>query len=299
VVKYFVFIFGIVLLGCSSGGGSGKAPTDNATSGAIKISVDESLKPLVDAEIQAFEGLYPNASITPIYVPEAEAIRQLIIDSVRLAVLTRALNADERKQIEEQKYVNQTSRVAREGIALIVSKNNPDTLWDMSKVKSVLSGKNPDQKIVFDHQNSSIARFVRDSLLGGAALPANTYAAGTSEAVVNYVSKDKKAVGLIGVSWISDRDDSVANRFLGSINVVALKNEGQDDYYKPYQAYIAQKFYPLTRDIVINIREGRAGLGTGFTSFVAGEKGQRIILKAGLVPATMPIRLVQIRRESL
>ncbi len=60
--------------------------------------------------------------------------------------------------------------------------------------------------------------------------------------------------------------------FLGSITVVGLKKDGQNEYYKPYQAYIAQKLYPLTRDIVINIREGRAGLGTGFTSFVAGEK---------------------------
>src|ERR1044071_2211367 len=169
----------------------------------------------------------------------------------------------------------------------------------MSKVTSVLRGDKSYQKIVFDHQNSSIARFVRDSLLNGAPLPANTFAAGDNTAVVDYISKDKTAVGLIGVSWISDHDDSVANRFLGSINVVGLKNEGQDDYYKPYQAYIAQKFYPLTRDIIINIREGRAGLGTGFTSFVAGEKGQRVILKAGLVPATMPIRLVQIKREAL
>jgi len=157
----------------------------------------------------------------------------------------------------------------------------------------------PDQKIVIDHQNSGISRFVTDSLLNGAALPPNIYAAGTSEGVIDYVSKDKKAVGMIGVSWISDHDDSLANQFLGSITVVGLQKDGQNEYYKPYQAYIAQKLYPLTRDIVINIREGRAGLGTGFTSFVAGEKGQRIILKAGLVPATMPIRLVQIRRESL
>jgi phosphate transport system substrate-binding protein len=298
VVKYLVFIFGVVLFGCS-GGGDKKGPTDNATSGKIKISVDESLKPLIDAEIKVFEGIYTNASITPIYVPEAEAIRLLILDSVRLAVITRVLNADEEEQIKKQKYENHTSRIAREGIALVVNPANPDTLWDMTKLKNVLSSPKPDQKIVFDHQNSGISRFVTDSLLNGAPLPANIYAAGTSEGVIDYVSKDKKAVGLIGVSWISDHDDSLANQFLGSISVVGLKKDGQNEYYKPYQAYIAQKLYPLTRDIVINIREGRAGLGTGFTSFVAGEKGQRIILKAGLVPATMPIRLVQIRRESL
>jgi phosphate transport system substrate-binding protein len=42
-------------------------------------------------------------------------------------------------------------------------------------------------------------------------------------------------------------------------------------------------------------RQTRAGLGMGFVSFVAGEKGQLMILKSGLVPASMPVRVVQIR----
>jgi hypothetical protein len=34
--------------------------------------------------------------------------------------------------------------------------------------------------------------------------------------------------------------------------------------------------------------ENKSGLGTGFASFVAGHKGQRIILKRGLAPAHTP-----------
>ena len=44
-------------------------------------------------------------------------------------------------------------------------------------------------------------------------------------------------------------------------------------------------------------RESFTGLGSGFVSFVAGEKGQRIILKSGLIPATMPIRIIQVNNE--
>jgi phosphate transport system substrate-binding protein len=50
----------------------------------------------------------------------------------------------------------------------------------------------------------------------------------------------------------------------------------------------------LYRTVYIISREARAGLGSGFTAFVAGDKGQRIILKSGLVPATAPIRIVEI-----
>jgi phosphate transport system substrate-binding protein len=34
-------------------------------------------------------------------------------------------------------------------------------------------------------------------------------------------------------------------------------------------------------------------------AFVASDKGQRIVLKSGLVPATMPIRIVEINHEPL
>lgn len=297
-MKYFaIFLISIILFGCSAGGG--KTPTDTPTAGKIKIAVDESLEPLMDAEVKAFNGLYTNASITALYVTEAEAIRLLLLDSVRLSVLTRTLNKEENEELTKQKFVLKTSKVAREGIALIVHPDNPDTLWDMAKVQSVLKGERSDIKVVFDNQNSGISRFIMDSVLHSTTLPPNSYAVENNQAVIDYITKEKKAVGLIGGAWISDRDDSVANQFLGSINVIAIKDDGQTDYQKPYQAYIAQKTYPLIRDIVINLREPRAGLGTGFTSFVAGEKGQRIVLKAGLVPVTMPIRVVQISREPL
>ncbi|MGC4021621.1 MAG: hypothetical protein QM734_06615 [Cyclobacteriaceae bacterium] len=72
-----------------------------------------------------------------------------------------------------------------------------------------------------------------------------------------------------------------------------------DEYLKPYKAYILIKKYPLSRDIFIISREAHSGLGTGFLAYVASEKGQKIVLKAGLVPATAPVRLVQINREPM
>ena len=58
-------------------------------------------------------------------------------------------------------------------------------------------------------------------------------------------------------------------------------------------AYIALKQYPLIREVYMINREGRAGLGTGFVSFVAGDQGQRIIRLMGMLPATMPVRIVK------
>lgn len=296
-MRYIIMaLVAVIMVGCSPGGGNGGKKLDNPTSGSIRISVDESLKPLIDAEVKAFMGIYQNASIEALYVSETEAISLLINDSVRLAIITRELTPDEKEQITKQKYPTHPAKVAREGVALIVNRSNMDTLWSMAKLKETL-GTNSSNKIVFDNQSSGIVRFMRDSVLKIKEMPANSYAAGTNEGVIDYVSKDPKAIGLIGTSWISDRDDSTTNKFLSSIRVIGIENQGE--HYQPYQAYIAQKQYLLTRDIIITTREGRSGLGTGFASFVAGDKGQRIILKAGLVPTTMPIRVVSVRREKL
>src|SRR5262249_4798817 len=99
----------------------------------------------------------------------------------------------------------------------------------------------------------------------------------------------------MGVNWVSDKNDSTVNDFLEKVKVVSLAPEGSGvnpEYYKPYQAYIALKHYPLIRDVFCVSRESRAGLGTGFASFIASDKGQMIVRRAGMLPATIPVRIV-------
>jgi len=103
-------------------------------------------------------------------------------------------------------------------------------------------------------------------------------------------------MGIIGINWVSDTYDSTVMKFLSQVHIVGLStkdNPALEDYYQPYQAYMKMDNYPLCRDVYIIKTEPRMGLGTGFTSFVAGDKGQRIILRAGLLPATIPTRVVK------
>jgi phosphate transport system substrate-binding protein len=116
--------------------------------------------------------------------------------------------------------------------------------------------------------------------------------------VIDYVNANKNAIGVISVSWISDKDDPTSMAFLEKIKVVGIidpsNTEKPDLARKPFQAYIYDGTYPLRRDVYI-IRTGLRGtLGTGFASHVAGEKGQLIIHKMGMVAANAPTRVVKI-----
>lgn len=307
-MRYFQYAFiGViaVTVACTSKDKYGK-PLDTTTSGSIKIAVDESLKPLLDAEVDTFEGIYANASIDVNYTSETNAIDLLLKDSVRLVVITRNLNPEEIEVLKAQAIPPRQMTVATEGIALIINKSRKDSLLTTDQIRDILSGKistwkqlnktNPGDsvKVLFDNPTSGILRHLKDTL-GVENLAKNCYAVNNNPAVIDYVSKDKNAIGLIGVSWISDKDDSTANQFLHSIRVAGLLQGSE--YYKPYQAYIAQQLYPFSRKVIIISREARSGLGSGFLTFVASDKGQRIVLKAELVPATMPVRILEIRQE--
>jgi phosphate transport system substrate-binding protein len=106
---------------------------------------------------------------------------------------------------------------------------------------------------------------------------------------VDYVAANKNALGLIGVSWISDPNDSTALSFLSKVNVVGVKADSADRFFKPLQYYIALKSYPLTRAFYFILREPYVGLGTGFANFLANDKGQMIMAKYRLFPARLNI----------
>ena len=85
--------------------------------------------------------------------------------------------------------------------------------------------------------------------------------------------------------------------YIGNIQVLSVKGTDSDRYIAPTQNNLAEGTYPLARDLFIINTQGKAGLGMGFASFIAGERGQRIILKSGLLPARMPGRNLILRKS--
>jgi phosphate transport system substrate-binding protein len=308
IIGLLVFSVVVALNSCNSSG-----TDENATHGKIKIGVDESYQLLLDTEIYTFESTYRKADITPFYKPELEVLDDFMKDSIRLMVTSRLLTKDEEEFLKSKQIVARNTKIAYDALAFIVNKNRVDTMLKYPIIKDIFSGtlnnwkqinsKNVSSElmIVFDNQKSGNVRYFVEKFKLSDKLPENIFAADNNNEVINYVEKHKDAIGVISVNWISDKHDSISNAFLSRINVVAVTNDldPDGDYYKPYQAYIADKSYPFVRDVYMISRESFTGLGSGFIRFVSGDIGQRIILKSKLVPAQAPIRLIDASRQSI
>ncbi len=288
---------------------------ENSTTGKIYIAVDDTYRPIIDSEISTFMAKYQDAEIHPIYLPGEEAIAALLAsDTIRLAITMRKLNASERAILKGQNASAKMHRLATDAVTLIVHKDNKDTIVSQENIKKILSGEitswkqlNPESpldkiKIVFDNAQSSTVQFLQDSILAMDSLKLttkNVFDGKTNEEVIRYIIKDKNALGIIGIAWISDMDDRQMALFRqDSINVLKLEYlepcSFQDRFFQPYQAYIHQRCYPYTRGVYAVLRESFFGLGTGFVSYITSDPGQRIIHKAGLVPELGMKRIVRL-----
>ena len=283
---------------------------ETPTSGNIRIASDDSFKPIIDAEIDTFTALYNYATIKPLYKPENELVAFFLSDSVKVIVSAWAPTEEQRKVLLDLQTVVRTTVVAYDALALVLNRNNADSLLTYKNVRKIFTGEitnwnqiNPKSKlgpvsIVFDNIRSGNIRYFRERFNLPDSLGPNFFAVNSNPEVIDYVSGSPGAIGIVSVNWISDEDDPRSFKLLNKIKVAAVSQPYLDEestFYLPVQGSIYDKTYPFVREVNINLRESFSGLGSGFVSFVAGEKGQRIILKSGLVPATMPIRIIQVK----
>ncbi len=302
IVSLLILVYCIVIFspGCKSYKQEKEELPDTPSRGMIHVSADESFKPVIDELVKVYESHHPNAEILVDYKPEAECLRDMLNDSVRLIIATRSYNEEERQLlVDSMKVSPHTMTVAWDGIAVIVNPASPDSLLRMQDVKNILKGSfNKNLIPVFDGvKATSTVRYIIDSVLRGDSLTSKALAARSSEGVLDYVSKNPDAIGFIGVSWIGNRDDSSQLSFLKKIKVASLESTNiPDAFVKAYQANIYIKRYPMVRDLTYILKENHRGLGKGFADFMSGEIGQLIFKRAYLAPAQKnfgirPVRL--------
>lgn len=269
---------------------------DSYTHGTVDIVADGSLAPILDQETYVFKALYKDARPNVIYRSENDALRMFLNDSVRVAILARGLKPDEEQMFRKKSIYPAINCFAYDAVAIIVNEVSSDTLTTVTDVKKMLNGKlNTEKNIVFDNANSSLIRYLRE-LSGDQKLDhKNIFALQTNVDVIKYVSEHPQAIGFISYSWLLEPAKSYAP-MVKKIKIVAVKDENSKEhpqsYYKPDQGTLAMREYPLSRGLYIINNTGRPGLGTGFASFILGEQGQRIVLRSGLLPDSIPTREV-------
>ena len=299
----------MVALLCSCGGRKQEDPTFND----VAIAVDETFRPIIEEEMFVFNAKYPEAVLKAKYMPETDAINYMLQDSVRMIIATRPFTQKERDDVmHAYKMPVQQKAFAYDAIALIINRENVDSLISVSEIEKIMTGRLTDWnelqhaksrgkiEVVFDNANSSTVRFIRDSVCAGAELKGNIKEAKTNKNVIDYVSQTPGAMGIIGVDWLRNKLDSTNLTFDERIRVMCVGYSAvttEDNCFQPVQYYIATGQYPLTRTLYMITSDPRPrSMGMYFYHFVSDQDGQLIIAKSSQL---LPHMQVQVREVNV
>lgn len=295
--KLFILLFVVFLFVMCNQKNEKKVNNETILKGSTTILVDETLMPIIEDQVAVFESTY-DAKIKLVSESETEVIVSLFKNKSGIAILTRNLTVEENKIFAQKKINPKITKFATDAIALISNKSNNDTLIALKSVVEFMQGKpSPTIKgLVFDNPNSSTVRYM-NTLSGINSIPQKgVYSFKTNEEVIKFVAQNEGMIGVLGVNWLSQPMPEMI-QYVNKVNVLSVKSLSGQNYYEPSQNNIAEGKYPLARDLYIINGQGYSGLGMGFASFVAGEIGQRIVLKSGLLPVRMPGRKINVRNQ--
>lgn len=306
-----------------------KKASTTPTDGSMNIYCDNSFENILEELISVYEYRYPNTHILPRYTTQIEAVDSLMEGNTKTIIIGRDLTANEKAILKNRGLNPRSKMLAVDAVALIVNNDNPVDVLSYNEIGQILTGGitrwsqiQPDApdlpiNVFFDSPGSSLAIYMSDSLANKQAFGSNVYNAGSVQKVFDEVKSRRGAIGVVGVSCLT-RDlqadeSSVEDRVKALTNdstpvdgqaindrmdnagvktIAVMKDQAVPR--RPYQQYIYDGLYPLTRQIYMISTSYPGGLPGAFYTYCLGVDGQRVIMHTGVMPARVNRNIVEL-----
>ncbi|HEX8377427.1 MAG TPA: substrate-binding domain-containing protein [Pedobacter sp.] len=289
-----IYVLALMFFACDN-----KQANKSATAEVTKILVDESFAPIIDDQFLVFENSYPQERIKLIYEPEVKLMNELLSGKVNLVIMSRKLLSSEQEGFEKKNIHVLNYPIATDAITLITHQSSKDSTITVDELKEILKGSSAQRSLVFDNPNSSTVRYLKEMSQITELPKKGVYALKSTEDVIKYVYNNPGTIGVIGYNWMKQPTVEL-EPLVKKLKNLGVKNgeglKGADKFYKPSQDNLALGLYPLSRNLYfVDCTGGTAR--NSFAAFITGERGQRLMLKAGLLPVSMPPREIILRKK--
>jgi phosphate transport system substrate-binding protein len=300
-MKRFFFYILLILLTCV---GACKKKDETVTSGHRLLLTADPYVSLMQQEADQFMSIYPEVKMEVRSASTREAVVLLLNDSVHSIVIDRQFNEEEQQIIRQATIRIVENKIAEDGVAIIVHKQNPISSIRPESVRSIVTNTvkewsriveahwSGDIDFVLTGKNSGMYELLQQRIfLVSKPLEPTTVMPNQNE-VVKYVSTHPQSVGCVAASLVNDETEQIK-----IIPVLVKSPEGVEKSYAPRQQEIYNALYPFHYSLYLYNAETKTSVGVGFGAQVLSNVGQKIIQKAGLVPASIPYRTIQLHAE--
>jgi phosphate transport system substrate-binding protein len=252
--------------------GAGAAFAEN-----IVIKGSTTVLPIAQATLEAYMKANPGANISLSGGGSGEGIKALIDNSTNIANSSREIKSKELELAKSKNITPVETVVAIDAIVPVVHPRNPVKNLSTDQLSQIYQGKITNWKEV-GGDNLEIVVISRDSssgtfeawgelILKGAKVSPRAQLQASNGAVVQAVSKNKYALGYIGLGYL---DDTVKDLTVNGV--------------KASEKTALSKEYPVSRFLYMYTNGEPKGETAKFIKFVLSPTGQKIVAKEGFVP---------------
>jgi phosphate transport system substrate-binding protein len=267
----------------------GTSGSASSLEGKLVIKGSDTVLPLAQAWAEAFMKKHPDVSISVSGGGSGVGIAALLDGTCDIADASRELKPEEAEKAKSLGIQIYDTKVAIDGISIIVNPKNPIKKITFSQLKDIYSGKaqswkefgGPNVKITAVGRDTASGTYelFREKILGEKGQYAPTVIhTPSNNAIATTVSQDIGAIGYVGVAYAEKFAKS------GKVKIIAVAKDDKSTPLMPTKDNIKKGKYPLFRYLHNYTRGKPQGLIKAYLDFVLSPEGQKIVEKVGYIP---------------
>lgn len=259
----------------------------NEPVGFIQVKGSDTVVNAAQKVAEEFMKEYPHVFVAVTGGGSGVGIASLINKTCDVATTSREMKPKEREMAEKRGVFPKEFAVAYDGVAVIVSKDNPVDKLTIEDLHRIFTGKATNWK-EFGGEDLHIVTLSREVSSGThiyfkeevvhlgkkdsqEEFSPQTLLLTSSQAIVEEVAANDEAIGYLGMGYVSDRTKAL------------LVAKG-GDFYPPDVNNVIKKTYPLSRPLHFYTNGEPNGVTKLFIDFTLSPKGQQQFIETGFVP---------------
>lgn len=253
---------------------------------AINQKGSDTLLVLAQRWAEEYMKTHPNAKIAVSGGGSGTGIAALINGQIDIADSSREIKQSEIDEAKAKGITPVEWRVALDGISAIVHPSNPTGELTIEQLGLIYRGNltnwkqlgGPDLPIITYGRQSNSGTYVywKEHVLGNKDYRADMQSLNGNSDIVDAVSKDKNAIGYVGIAYAESRRSEV--------KILAVKKDAGSPAVMPTQSTILDGSYPISRYLYVYTNGIPSGEINQYIKWILGPQGQAVVSQVEYIP---------------
>jgi phosphate transport system substrate-binding protein len=255
----------------------------------MQIKGSDTIVNLVQALTEKFAKRNPSFNVSITGGGSGTGFASLINGTCDIVMSSREMDDRERILAKSKNIIPVEFKIALDGLAVLVNKNNPVDKLTLEQLRSIFMAEIVNWK-EFGWEDKRIVILSRESNSGthvffkGRVLRTNDRNAKdefavkslmmpSSQAIYDEISQNSNAIGYVGMGFANDK-----------VKTVSVAVNKFSDYFYPTPRSVTNGSYPISRILYLYTNGRPQGIVKTFIDYVASDDGQKIVLETDFVP---------------